>query len=173
MADLSSSSSILIQRFEFLKRTFSSLNNNHKHRCLHLSYRKKNKSLKLHRRKISHSIKVKRTKQCIVALESTYRHNLQLNTTYIIGKTIEGQSILLPKQIIEHDNIITLMDNEIVQHEKMNISSAMNYSDISNDEEEDKDDNKKLFRKNDTSQTTRMGYTSQGNVVTCVTGSFD
>jgi hypothetical protein len=84
----------------------------------------------------------------MVSLESTFRNNIELNTTYLIGKTIEGQVVLLPKQLIEQANVVT-------------------------EDSSDDDDDINPSKKKGTFKTTKTAYTSQGNVVTCITGSFD
>ncbi|CAF2965068.1 unnamed protein product [Rotaria sp. Silwood2] len=193
MIDLPASSPTLIQRLESLKKTFSTPIHHHHHHhhhhrrrrlhsssTLHSSHGTNNhkneteiKLLKPRRRKVFYSTAqhqtIEQSKRCIVTLESTYRHNLELNTTYLIGKTIEGQIILVPKQLIEPDNIITITDNIILQQQESNITPSMNYSDVPNDD----DDDIEPFTKTETFKTTKTAYTSQGNVVTCVTGSFD
>jgi len=112
---------------------------------------------------------IERAKRCIVKLESTYRQSLNLNTTYLIGKTLEGQMILLPKQLIEQADVITITDNHNIhlQQEQLNNSSSMDYSDISDDEDITPSKTKGTFK------PTKTPYTSQGNVVTCITGSFN
>ncbi len=99
------------------------------------------------------------SKRCIVALETTYRDDLELNTTYLVGKTLEGETMLLPKQLIEQANVITLNENNnIIEDEQI----EDNQSDIS--------DNNEQISVTDIIKTP---YISQGNVVRCVTGSFD
>ncbi|CAF1305452.1 unnamed protein product [Rotaria sordida] len=194
MLDSPASSSTLIQRLESLKKTFATPIHHHHHHhrhhhrrrlhsssALHSSHSKNNhknetkkKSFKRHHRKIFYSTKqhqtIEQSKRCIVTLESTYRQNLELNTTYLIGKTIEGQIILLQKQLIEPDNIITITDDIILQQQKPNIISSLNSSVKSNDDDEDEIES---LKKKGPFETTKTAYTSQGNVVTCITGSFD
>ncbi|CAF0933838.1 unnamed protein product [Rotaria sp. Silwood1] len=202
MVDSPASSSTLLQRLESLKKAFSTPIHHHHHHyrrrrrlhsssTLHSSHGKNNhknetkkKSFKQRRRKVFYSTEqhqtIEQSKRCIVTLESSYRNNLELNTTYLIGKTTEGQIILVPKQLIEPDNIITITDNIILQQQEPNIMPSMNYSDMSidsNDDDDDDDDNDENdiepLTKKGTFKTTKTAYTSQGNVVTCVTGSFD
>jgi hypothetical protein len=104
---------------------------------------------------------IEKAKRCRVTLESTYRHGLQLNTTYLIGTTIEGQMILLPKQLIQ------LTDNDILQQQQTNILLSKDYSDISDEEDIEPRRKKKIFK------PTKTAYASHGNVVTCITGSFN
>jgi hypothetical protein len=184
MVDSSPSSSTLTQRFELLKKTFSSTSTHHHRRrsssiihSLHGENVHENenqiKSFKRHRRKFYYSTEqyktIERAKSCMVTLESTYRQSLELNTTYLIGKTLEGQTILLPKQLIEQANVITITDDDdILQQEQINILPSIDYSDISDD-----DEGIEPLRKKGTFNSTKTAYTSQGNVVTCITGSFD
>jgi hypothetical protein len=97
----------------------------------------------------------------MVKLESTYRQNLELNTTYLIGNTLEGQTILLPKQLIEQANLITIANDDSLE-ETNNLSSTDN-----DDEEIESSKIKENFK------SIKTPYTSQGNVVTCITGSFN
>lgn len=181
----SSSSSILVQRLESLKSTFSKPIRRgrgrppHRHSSTHENKRKdknKTKLLKRTRQKVSHSNKRFRTvesisRDCIVKLESTYRHSLELDTTYIIGKTNDGQTVLLPKKLIEQENLVTLADNLIPRRLKTDSASSTNESDISDNGKTS--DDEKLCKKKKIFNTTKTAYTSQGNVVTCVTGSFN
>jgi hypothetical protein len=96
----------------------------------------------------------------MVKLESTYRQNLKLNTTYLIGMTLEEQMVLLPKQLIEQANVITMTDDDSLQEQTNNSSST-------------DDDDIEPLRKQENFKSTKTPYTSQGNVVTCVTGSFN
>jgi len=178
MLNSSSQSSILTQRLETLKKKFSrhrrrrssstshSLHSDNNHKM-----KSKIKLFKKNHRKYFYSSEqyktIERAKRCIVKLESTYRQSLNLNTTYLIGKTLEGQMILLPKQLIEQANIITITDDNILEQEQTNNLSSIDYSDISDDEGLEPSRKKGLFKP---SKTT---YTSQGNVVTCITGSFN
>jgi hypothetical protein len=184
MLESSSSSSTLTQRFETLKKKFSghrrhrhssstsnSLQNENNHKI-----KNKIKLFKRNHQKYFYSAEqykiIEKAKHCRVILEPTYRQDLKLNTTYLIGKTIEGQMILLPKQLIEQANVITITDNDISQQqqqqqEQTNNLSSIDYSDISDDEDIEPSRKKGIFK---TSKTT---YTSQGNVVTCITGSFN
>jgi hypothetical protein len=176
MLNSSSQSSILTQRLETLKKGFS---RHRRHRrsssILHSDnnheMKSKTKLLKRNHRKCFYSSEqyktIERAKRCIVKLESTYRQNLKLNTTYLIGKTLEEQMILLPKQLLEQANIITITDDNILQQEQTNNLSSIDYSDISDDEDIEPLRKKELFK------PTKTTYTSQGNVVTCITGSFN
>jgi len=129
------------------------------------------KSFKRRHRKCFYSTEqyktIEKAKRCRVTLESTYRHNLQLNTTYLIGTTIEGQMILLPKQLIEQANVIGMTDNDILQQQQTNVLLSTDYSDISDDEDLETRRKKKIFK------PTKTAYASHGNVVTCITGSFN
>ena len=106
-----------------------------------------------------------------MTLESTYRHTLELNTTYLVGEAREGHMILLPKHLIEQANLITFIDQDILpkqqQHNKR--LPSIEYSSESDDDEDD-DDTRHAARRG---KTPRTAYTSQGNIVTCMTGSFD
>ena len=68
-----------------------------------------------------------------MTLESTYRHTLELNTTYLVGKTREGHMILLPKHLIEHANLITFLDQDVLrkQQQHNNRLPPIEYSDVS------------------------------------------
>jgi hypothetical protein len=66
--------------------------------------------------------------------------------------------MLLPKQLIEQANVITINENNIIEEEEIN----MNHLDIS-------DENKQIS----VTDILKTNYISQGNVVRCVTGSFD
>jgi len=66
--------------------------------------------------------------------------------------------MLLPKQLIEQANVITINENNIIEEEEIN----MNHLDIS-------DENKQIS----VTDILKTSYISQGNVVRCVTGSFD
>jgi hypothetical protein len=97
-----------------------------------------------------------------VALETNYRDALELNTTYLVGKTLEGETMLLPKQLMEQANVITISENNLLEDDQI----EDNHSDISDDD----DDDQKQISVTDIIKTP---YISQGNVVRCVTGSFD
>lgn len=60
--------------------------------------------------------------------------------------------ILLPKDLIEQANIITMDENQIDLSDEETIEPS---------------------RKQGEFQSNKSAYTSQGNVVTCVTGSFN
>lgn len=96
---------------------------------------------------------IERAKRCRVTLESTYRDNLALNTTYLVGKTLEGQMFLLSKQLLEQADATSKISRE--------------------GEDEDDDDEQSSRTPARVFQTRQTTYTSQGNVVTCITGSFD
>lgn len=100
---------------------------------------------------------IETNKFCTVSLESTYRQNLKSNTTYVIGETPQGQMILLPKDLIEQANIMTMNDND------------------DDEDEQDEEEEKKIesSRQQGEVPLKKSAYTSQGNVVTCVTGSFN
>ncbi|CAF0919223.1 unnamed protein product [Adineta steineri] len=153
-----SSSSLLNQRLENLKLSFSIKTQRH------------NKS--------SYYKLIEDSKRCIVALETTYRDALELNTTYLVGKTLEGETMLLPKQLIEQANVITINDDHSIKEEEEGEEE---------EEGDDEDDTEELDKihldianenKHDEKQTSvkdiiKTPYISQGNVVRCVTGSFD
>lgn len=181
MVDSTSSSSSLTQRLDMLKKSVST-HQQRRQRYRSTSHSDNNheiknqiKLLKRNHQKCFYSTEqyktIEKAKRCIVKLESTYRQDLKLNTTYLIGKTLEGQTILLPKQLIEQANIITLSDNNILEQEQINSSSSKDHSDISDDDDDDED--LELSRKNKVFKSTKTTYTSQGNVVTCITGSFN
>jgi hypothetical protein len=169
MLDSTSSSSSLTQRFETIKKSFS---RHRRQRSSSISpieneHKIKNK-IKLNKRnnqKCFYSSQryqtIERAKSCMVKLESTYRQNLELNTTYLIGNTLEGQTILLPKQLIEQANLITIENDDSLE-ETNNLSSTDN-----DDEEIESSKIKENFK------SIKTPYTSQGNVVTCITGSFN
>lgn len=90
-----------------------------------------------------------------------------MNTTYLVGKTLEGETMLLPKQLIEQGDIITINENDQFLHNEQIEES------LSND-----DDNSPLPTSPPPQITSvtdilKTPYISQGNVVRCVTGSFD
>jgi hypothetical protein len=105
---------------------------------------------------------IEESKHCIVGLETTYRDGLELNTTYLVGKTLEGETMLLPKQLIEQANVITISEDNIIENEQID----NNHSDIS---DENNNDHEQLS----VTDILKTPYISQGNVVRCVTGSFD
>ena len=98
-----------------------------------------------------------------MALETTYRDGLQSDTTYLIGQTMEGETILLPKQMMEQANVITIGENELLE-DAVGRESAL-------DIQEDEDGPSSPIR--GTFDMPAVGYASRGNLVTCVTGSFD
>ena len=75
--------------------------------------------------------------------------------------------ILLPKQLIEQANVITITDNDVLQQQQTNILPSTDYSDISDD------DDFEPLRKKGPFKPTKTAYTSHGNLVTCITGSFN
>ncbi|CAF5225730.1 unnamed protein product, partial [Rotaria magnacalcarata] len=85
---LYTSSSTLNQRLENLKLSFS---NRTQHKKSSYYYQL-----------------IENSKRCIVALETNYRDALELNTTYLVGKTLEGETMLLPKQLMEQGDVITI-----------------------------------------------------------------
>jgi len=135
-------SSSFNQRLENLKSTFS----------IQIQHKKSSSSY--------YQQLIENSKHCIVALETTYRDDLEFNTTYLVGKTLEGETILLPKQLIEQANIITISDNNLIDEEQI----EKQHLDIS-----DENDNKQIS----VTDIIKTPYISQGNVVRCVTGSFD
>lgn len=88
------------------------------------------------------------SKYCIVALETTYRDALELNTTYLLGKTFEGETMLLPKQLIEQADSFSMNENP---------------------QPSDHDEHTPISM----SEILKTTYSSHGNVVRCVTGSFN
>jgi hypothetical protein len=76
--------------------------------------------------------------------------------------------ILLPKHLIEQANLITFIDQDTLrkQQQHNNRLPSIEYSDVSDDD----DDTRHAARRVNTART---AYTSQGNIVTCMTGSFD
>lgn len=100
---------------------------------------------------------IENSKRCIVGLETTYRDDLELNTTYVVGQTLEGETMLLPKQLMEQANIITINEDNILEDEPIENNNHLDISD-------------KQISVTDIMKTP---YISQGNVVRCVTGSFD
>jgi hypothetical protein len=174
---LDSPSSILTQRFELLKKKFSPRRHQRSSSILHgendHEMKTKVKLSKRKHQKCFYSAEqykiIERAKTCMVRLESTHRQSLTLNTTYLIGKTMDEQIILLPKQLIEQANVITLTDDgDFRRQEQTNYLPSIDYSDISEDDEVIEP-----FRKKEIFKSTKTPYTSQGNVVTCITGSFN
>ncbi|CAF0754565.1 unnamed protein product [Adineta steineri] len=181
--DSSSTTATLTQRLDSLKKTFSSSFPTHRRpRRLHssstsLTLHGKNdhenenqlKTLKRHRQKLFYSTKqyqtIEKAKRCRVSLESTYRDNLQLNTTYLIRTINDGQMILLPKKLLEQANIIPIIDNDILQQQQTNILHSTDYSDLSDDEDKEPLREKGIFK------STKTAYTSHGNVVTSLTNT--
>ena len=103
---------------------------------------------------------IQESRSSIVGLETTFRDGLELNTTYVIGQTLDGEMMLLPKQLIAETNIITMnedeeqvkpTDPEIIEDDEHSSSPVM----------------ERTFQMNKTV------YACYGNLVTCVTGSFD
>ncbi|CAF1637319.1 unnamed protein product [Adineta ricciae] len=118
--------------------------------------------------KSSHYKIIEDSKRCIVALETTYRDALESNTTYLVGETLEGETMLLPKQLIEQANVITINDNdnaipEEKQTEDMFETNHLDTCNVTKREE-------KTVSLRDILKTP---YSCEGNVVRCVTGSFD
>ncbi|CAF0899500.1 unnamed protein product [Adineta ricciae] len=170
------SSTILAQRFESLKKTFSSSSPSHRQRCRRRHRQSSStsstfhgendhgnvnelKAVKRRRRKLFYSTEQYQTivnaKRCRVSLESTYRYSLQLNTTYLIRTLNDGQMILLPKELFER-----ISDKSILP--------STDYSQVSDDGEDlETPKEPSLF------QSSKTSYASHGNVVTCVTGSFN
>ena len=71
--------------------------------------------------------------------------------------------MLLPKQLIEQANVITINENNIIEDEE---ETNENHLDIS-------DENKHNDNQASVTDILKTSYISQGNVVRCVTGSFD
>ncbi|UJR21433.1 hypothetical protein I4U23_024519 [Adineta vaga] len=117
--------------------------------------------------KSSHYKIIEDSKRCIVALETTYRDALELNTTYLVGKTLEGETMLLPKQLIEQANVITINDNDNpIPEEQEEQECETNHLDIFHRTEYEE-------KAVSVADILKTPYMSQGNVVRCVTGSFD
>ena len=138
------STSGLNQRLENLKSSFG-----------HSIVSKKSSSLSFY-----YSQLIENSKHCIVALESTFRDALEMNTTYLVGKTLEGETMLLPKQLIEQGNIVTIDETSPL---------------LNDDEPIEESPSVDYLPPQITSVTDilKTPYISQGNVVRCVTGSFD
>ncbi|CAF4099531.1 unnamed protein product, partial [Rotaria magnacalcarata] len=96
---LYTSSSTLNQRLENLKLSFS---NRTQHKKSSYYYQL-----------------IENSKRCIVALETNYRDALELNTTYLVGKTLEGETMLLPKQLMEQGDVITIGENSTIDNERL------------------------------------------------------
>ncbi|CAF4963350.1 unnamed protein product, partial [Rotaria socialis] len=66
-----------------------------------------------------------------------YRDALELNTTYLVGKTLEGETMLLPKQLMEQGDVITIGENNSIENEPLvEINSHLSVeqrSDVYND----------------------------------------
>lgn len=77
-----------------------------------------------------------------------------------MGETLEGETMLLPKQLIEQANVINLIDDQ--EEEEID----KNHLDLS-------DENKPEDKQTSVTDILKTSYISQGNVVRCVTGSFD
>ena len=139
-------------------------------------HEQQSKSFKRRRQKFFYSTEhygiLERAKQCTVSLESTYRHDLEPNTTYLIGKTVEGQMFLLSKQLAEQANSMASINGSaaLQQQGGNDVFPAIDYSDVSDDEDSEY---AKSTRKPKAFRTAKSAYTSQGNIVTCVTGSFN
>ncbi|CAF1307518.1 unnamed protein product [Rotaria sordida] len=102
------------------------------------------------------------SKHCIVGLETTYRDGLELITTYFVEKTLDGEAILLSKQLMKQANGIVINENNTIEDEQIDEK----HLDISNENE---DDDKQTSVK----EILKTSYVSEGNVVRCVTKSFD
>ncbi|CAF1196256.1 unnamed protein product, partial [Rotaria sordida] len=105
---------------------------------------------------------IKDSKHCIVGLETTYRDGLELITTYFVEKTLDGEAILLSKQLMKQANVIVINENNTIEDEQIDEK----HLDISNENE---DDDKQTSVK----EILKTSYVSEGNVVRCVTKSFD
>ncbi|CAF5006432.1 unnamed protein product, partial [Rotaria sp. Silwood1] len=109
---LYNSTSTFNQRLENLKLSFSN---------------------KIQNKKTSYYYKlIEDSKRCIIALETTYRDGLELNTTYLVGKTLDGETMLLPKQLMEQANVITINENNTIEDEQ----TDEKYLDISYEKED-------------------------------------
>lgn len=119
---------------------------------------------------------IENSKCCIVALETTYRDALELNTTYLIGQTLAGETMLLPKQLMDHANVITINDNDLIEAEEATQSILSDIHRFNDQEEEDDDDDDRPPPSSSIQGTfdmVKIPYACHGNLVTCVTGSFD
>lgn len=90
---------------------------------------------------------IENSKNFIVALESNFRHDLQPNTTYLVEQTPHGQMLLVPKQTVEISDSTEILEENIENAEQEN--------------------NQQIFPKH------KLRYACYGNLVTCVTGSFN
>jgi hypothetical protein len=72
--------------------------------------------------------------------------------------------MLLPKQLMEQANIITINENNLIDDEEQIEKFHLDISD-----ENDNNQDKQIS----VTDIIKTSYISQGNVVRCVTGSFD
>lgn len=153
----STSSSRLCERLAAIQKSLTHRTNRSRSSSSESEHEIQTKKIKIVKRNDRKSLKqdplIDTSRCCAVSLESTYRENLKSNTTYLIGKTHEGQMILLPKDLIEQANIMTIDENQVVS--------------LSDEEQLEPS------RKQGEFQSSKSAYTSQGNVVTCITGSFN
>lgn len=98
---------------------------------------------------------IENSKRCIVGLETTFRDGLELNTTYLIGETLNGEKMLFPKQMMEQGNVIPISEKDLIE------------------EVEQIEEEKTLPPIQQTFEMSKIPYACHGNLVTCVTGSFD
>lgn len=135
-------------------------------------------SNKIQPKQFSYYKLIEDAKRWIVGLETTYRDGLEPNTTYIVGETLDGETMLLPKQLMEQANVITIDENNLIEDEQIdgkqfNVSHEKS-CDISYEKpSETSDEYKKLTTQTTVNEILKTSYISQGNVVRCVTGSFD
>ena len=161
----------MTERLQWLKENFNGTpSTSRKRRCRHRSLEPMEsfggRSSKRRRQNFFYSSEhlqtIERAKHCQVLLESSYREQLQLNTTYFIVETVEGEMFLAPKTLFDHNPLMSLIDSDETEKEN-------ELSEISDDED--------LIRSQkaiDVFHTVmQTPYRSLGNVVTCITGSFN
>ena len=117
---------------------------------------------------------IENSKHCIVALETTFRDALELNTTYVIGQTMAGETMLLPKQLMEQANVITIDENDLIEAAEEATQNILSDTHRSDDKDDD-DDNRPppSSTMQGTFDMVKIPYACHGNLVTCMTGSFD
>ena len=99
---------------------------------------------------------IENSKRCIVGLETTFRDGLELNTTYLIGQTLEGETMLFPKQMLEQGNVIPISETDLIEEVEETPSPPPTPA-----------------PSEPTFEMSKTPYACRGNLVTCVTGSFD
>lgn len=116
-------------------------------------------------------------------METTYRDGLELNTTYLVGKTLEGETMLLPKQLMEQANVITIDENNTIENDQIDFEpidenhlylTDEQPPEILEEKQSDLSDEGQInYKQTPLQDILKTSYISQGNVVRCVTGSFD